>query len=568
MNITWPAGETVPDPCPVCATAGPHPVLLRAGPHVLLRCTGCTACFYQDRTPPDYADEVFSAMLQQLYLEQGAGLFQITQALSALDDSSIDSVLDVGCGFGFPVDMAANVLGWRACGLDPSHHAREGARLLRADIRKEYLTADSDLGEPFALVMGSEVIEHIPDPYAFLAVLRRWVRPGGVLALSTPDAGALSPALGTGSLVPMLSAGSHLILYSTQAAEHLLRRAGFAHVHVRVEPGSNTVLAWASDRPLRFRADAHGRHIGLYRAYLRHLVDTAEPGTPLWNGGAGRLFALDAISAEAGEAFGLWNRIAAAWRDRFGLDLARPARLDAAPEAEINALGLERLAQRQPLNLAGVLLGRAVLANRLPGRDPRDVLDYARPAHIVATRTRRLVQGAGMDDLDLKQSAWRARMMLLDCMIELAPELQGELLAALAQPSPGALADGLDPPPEVVAARIAPFFTAMVHAVRYDEALRLEPFLRNLDVLCAALAHDPGALLHGLFTIGVLRLNALHAPGPAREAFQRMADEASARLDQPEHAPHIANFLDVARQHIAMATAGLPPPRKRARRTG
>ena len=284
--------------------------------------------------------------------------------------------------------------------------------------------------------MGSEVIEHIPDPYAFTALLRRWMQPGGTLVLTTPDAAMLHPGQDAASLFCMLSLGAHLVLYSTTAIEAMLRRAGFAHVHA--EAANNNVIAWASDQPLRFRADAAAQHFAGYRAYLRHLVRTLPPGEPLWNGAAGRLFELDAVGAPLEESLQLWSSIAGAWRDRFGFDLLRfrvpPPLAEGAFHGDPTALLMARTAE-QPVNLGAVLTARAMMERRIPGHTPESVLAYARPAFTIAVQTRRVLERCGLIDLALRGSAVQARLMILDSLLLLAPELEVELLGAVAAPS-------------------------------------------------------------------------------------------------------------------------------------
>ena len=443
MDIQWPDGERIPLPCPVCDAPGPHEVLLRAGApaHTLICCGACTACFFQDMNRPDYANQAESEMFQQMYLEQNASIYQMTGVLFRLDDPGIDSMLDVGCGFGYPVDLAAKVLGWRACGVDPAHYAEAGARLLQVDLRREYLTDASALGEPFGLVMGSEVIEHIGEPYPFMALLRRWMKPGGTLVLTTPNAAMLLPVQDAATLFCMLSAGSHMVLYTAQAMETMLRRAGFGHVHV--ERAGNTLTAFAADHPLRFHADAGARHLQGYRAYLQHLIGTAEPGSPLWNGAAGRLFAQDCHGAPLQDTLAQWDRIVLAWRARYGIDLARLRLPPAVTERQFGQQPMALLAAQaatQPFNLGGVLYGRAVLERRIPGSIPEGVLAYARPAFRVAVEARRVLEECGLIDLDLHHSAWQARLLMVDCLAELAPELEAEMLAALAVPSAAGLA--------------------------------------------------------------------------------------------------------------------------------
>ncbi|GAC1348038.1 MAG: hypothetical protein NVSMB18_34960 [Acetobacteraceae bacterium] len=562
IDLTWhPPGRHADRACPICDAPGPHPALLRADDQILLRCTQCATCFYEQQVVYDYERDKDSGVLLQLYLEQNASIYHQTRPLFAIDDPAIDSLLDVGCGFGYPVDLAAKVLGWRATGLDPSYNGAAGAALLHADIRKEYLTEHTDLGEPYALVTASEVIEHVPDPYAFLALFRHWLRPGGTLVITTPDAAALTPNLGPASLVGILALKVHMILFTKDSLALALRRAGFRHVQVESE--QDNLMAYASDRPLRFRADAAERHVQTYKAYLEHLVETAELATPLWNGAAGRLLGLTAHSAALADLHALFARIAPAWRDRYGIDIARHRWPDLLPEtafvARDDVTRPDRLAATQPLNLATILFARAVLEDRTPGRTPEAVLAYARPAYRFAVQTRRVLQAEDMIDLDLKRTAWRARQLTLDSLIELAPELEGELLRAWADPSPGALHDRIDPPGDAITARITPWFTRAVHADRFDDASRLEPWMRDLDLLCTTSADDPERLFRALFTVGVLRLVHQNAPGPALDAFERMEREARLLLANPAHEAGARHFLAVAEEHVRLAAARLAP---------
>lgn len=576
MSRDWTPAAAPAPACPVCGAGGPIPALLcdhapeRA--HVLHRCPACRACFYADRTMPDYELEEHVDFYQQVYLEQNGSIHHVTRFLFMVedpDDAPIDSVLDVGCGYGFGVDLAAKALGWRAVGIDPSHYGREGAALLGADIRKDYLTAETELGEPFGLVVASEVIEHVPDPDGFLHILRRWLRPGGTLVMTTPDADAVQPDAGEAELVSILAIGTHLFLFSAPALELALRRAGF--LHVSVESRQNNLMALASDRPLRRRADADGRHIVAYRDYLVHLVDTLPPGEPLWNGAAGRLMQLQAGSGAEAPLHALFARIAEAWSARFGIDLLRLRHLpEPLPEQEfIDAASpgtgkefMWRAGTRHPINLATVLFCRAQLEARRPGCLPEDVLRWARPAYAFAVHTARVLMAGTIIDLDLRLTAWRARIMIVDQLAALAPELEGELLLGLASPSPGGLHARIDLPPEMLAARIAPWFTRMVQANRFDEARRLEPWVRDLDLLVAATRHEPATMFYALFTLGVLRLVAERRSDDAARVFARLAAEAELRLHDPAAGGRAGEFRQVGLDHVAMAEAlrpALPP---------
>ena len=561
MTRRWhPAGLPPAPSCIVCHAPGPIPALVEEAGHILHRCPACRACFYADRTMADYEKEEQPGFYQQVYLEQNASIHHVTRTLFMVEDDSIDSLLDVGCGFGFGVDMAAKVLGWRAVGIDPAHYARGGADLLQADIRKEYLTPDSALGDPFGLVVASEVIEHVPDPDAFLQLLRHWMRPGGTLVLTTPDAEAVQEGAGEADLVTIMVIGGHLVLFSARSLALVLRRAGFAHVEV--ESHQNNLMAIASDRPIRRRANLVERHFQAYKAYLSHLVETNQPGTALWNGAAGRLLTAQSAGSPLELLHALFARIAAAWQETFGIDLLRIRLPPLLPERAYIDAGKEfmwQIGPKQPINLATVLFSRAIMETRRPGRLPEDVLRWARPAYRHALETARVLMTGTLIDLDLRQTAWRARIMITDHLIELAPELEGDLLVGLAAPAPAPLQERIGISAELLLPRLATWFTRMVQADRFDEARRVAPWMDDVDQLARVLANEPVTLFYALFNLGVVRMVHEGRAAEAAAIFKRLAQEAEARLGGPNAHAGAANFRQISLAHVKMAEAWITP---------
>ncbi|MFA4994366.1 MAG: class I SAM-dependent methyltransferase [Bdellovibrionales bacterium] len=98
--------------------------------------------------------------------------------------------LDVGCNYGFAV-MAALRLGLDARGIDIDGAAIEnnkkviGGYLFSATSVEEYAAQ----GHKVDMLYTSEVIEHVPNPDAFVKSLSTLLAPGGILYLTTPDAG-------------------------------------------------------------------------------------------------------------------------------------------------------------------------------------------------------------------------------------------------------------------------------------------------------------------------------------------------------------------------------------------
>jgi 2-polyprenyl-3-methyl-5-hydroxy-6-metoxy-1,4-benzoquinol methylase len=112
--------------------------------------------------------------------------------LSALDPQAGDEILDLGCGSG----LYTRVLAERGATVTATEFAPTSLALAKrnvgwsgkgVDFRLEDAQALSLPGERFDKVLLTEVIEHIPHPNRAIAEAARVLRPGGVLAVSTPS---------------------------------------------------------------------------------------------------------------------------------------------------------------------------------------------------------------------------------------------------------------------------------------------------------------------------------------------------------------------------------------------
>jgi 2-polyprenyl-3-methyl-5-hydroxy-6-metoxy-1,4-benzoquinol methylase len=101
------------------------------------------------------------------------------------------TVLDVGCGTGVMLTLPLASLGYRVTGIDPHAESVARARGLNRYPNAAFRAGDPGhllaAGERYDVVVASEVLEHIPDPLAFLRVLQGLLRPDGILVLTTPN---------------------------------------------------------------------------------------------------------------------------------------------------------------------------------------------------------------------------------------------------------------------------------------------------------------------------------------------------------------------------------------------
>jgi SAM-dependent methyltransferase len=108
-------------------------------------------------------------------------------------------VLDAGCGVGYGTSFLAGHAR-RVVGVDLDPEAIAYARGHYAAANVEFREGDVqalDLPDAsFDAICSFETIEHLPDGAAFLAEMRRLLRPGGVFLVSTPRAASteLRPA--------------------------------------------------------------------------------------------------------------------------------------------------------------------------------------------------------------------------------------------------------------------------------------------------------------------------------------------------------------------------------------
>jgi 2-polyprenyl-3-methyl-5-hydroxy-6-metoxy-1,4-benzoquinol methylase len=148
------------------------------------------------------------------------------------------SVLDIGCGYGTHLQLAAD-LGWMCFGVEPSNHARAIATE-RLGGRAYIVETTSELiPHEFDLVLILDTIEHIPSPYELLYSLFSIgaITPNTRVVISTPNAGS-ADAQRDPAAWPYRHPPSHLVYYTAQSLQHLLRRLHFTSIDVRGTAGA------------------------------------------------------------------------------------------------------------------------------------------------------------------------------------------------------------------------------------------------------------------------------------------------------------------------------------------
>lgn len=152
-------------------------------------------------------------------------------------------ILDIGCGGGLLCEPLAR-LGATVTGVDPAdesiaaaqdHAAGQGLDITYRAERAETLV---DEGARFDAVMVMEVVEHVPDVPAFVAMCVELVRPGGLMIFSTINRTLKSYALaiiGAEYVLRWLPVGTHTWdrLVAPEELAGALERAGMVPADAR-----------------------------------------------------------------------------------------------------------------------------------------------------------------------------------------------------------------------------------------------------------------------------------------------------------------------------------------------
>jgi len=242
--------------CPVCGADAPVNSVCRFKDRTYRRCGKCGIIFMDRSCPPpieyerEYFFESYKRQYGKTYLEdfqnikaEGKRRLKIINSIfPAKKSGEARSLLDIGCAYG-PFLDAAREEGFSPAGIDPSEDA---VRYVQQELsipavqgffphsplpipNSSFLISHSPLPIPhssFNVVTLWFVIEHFTDLKTVLAEVKKILKPGCLLAFSTPSFSGVS---GRSSLRRFLSASpaDHFTIWSPVTCKKALAFYGF-----------------------------------------------------------------------------------------------------------------------------------------------------------------------------------------------------------------------------------------------------------------------------------------------------------------------------------------------------
>ena len=230
-------------PCPACGAHEAHAVFARQG-YRLVECASCGLAYIANPPTTDELAEIYSAASDYHtdLMRPGSDEFirmghvadhHLRRLLALTGAHGKDArLLDAGCSAGLFLDRA------RARGFDVAgvEFSDDSAAFARAHFGLSVHTGTlHDLAAPagsYDVVTMFDVLEHVPDPAADIAVAHSLLKPGGLFLLSTPNIDGLFPRLSRPlarviNYWPHPEPPYHLMQFSVRTLSAMLRKGGF-----------------------------------------------------------------------------------------------------------------------------------------------------------------------------------------------------------------------------------------------------------------------------------------------------------------------------------------------------
>lgn len=224
--------------CPICNTLNDK-LLYFFDPFKLVKCTKCGLVYLSSRLNENFIFDHYSE--EDFYNNYTAGTGYEMQEyalrgtfmkfLKVLHKKGITNgrLLEVGCGFGYLLDLAKNYFSYCA-GTDFSKSAVEKAQNFCDNVYCGGLESIPDTEEKFDCIIAFSVIEHVYKPNEFIEGISTKLKSGGLFIIATPDVGSYWSKL-LKKKWPFYINTEHVCLYDKHTLNYLLKSNHYKNIN-------------------------------------------------------------------------------------------------------------------------------------------------------------------------------------------------------------------------------------------------------------------------------------------------------------------------------------------------
>ena len=253
--------------CPICGSS--RSASLR-GPQEEWRYHQCAECRHVWLVPTPNAKDLRKHYNSAYRVPRDAYFLTVERQFPALKRTleqltSGRRMLEVGCSYGGMLKRFA-AAGWSADGVELDQRAVDVARKelglhVEAGTLREVA---HKLSPPYDVITAYHVIEHVPDPAAFLSQIHEMSAPNGILLLRLPNASSVAANL-TKGWWEWFIAPEHINVFSPTSISLLLRKKGFTVISTESRRGDGNRLLFETVKAvgrIGYRAIRKGKRSG------------------------------------------------------------------------------------------------------------------------------------------------------------------------------------------------------------------------------------------------------------------------------------------------------------------
>lgn len=240
-------------PCPLCLEQASFPVWQKVHGRFTVTTVLCQSCglVFHNPVVEDSDRQELGLTHRQLHTNAPINRQQLRRVQRRLD-KQIEflraviqphwQTLEIGCGLGL-LSHWLRQQGCIATGVEPD---RQQAEYARQHFGLEVINSrfeEIDLKAGFDFSAASHVIEHFPEPLAFLAKIRALAKPQALLFLETPN--ILAPKVGPRRVFSL----AHNYYFSPQTLTASLAKTGWRVEKIRVFRRDSFLVLARADQP-------------------------------------------------------------------------------------------------------------------------------------------------------------------------------------------------------------------------------------------------------------------------------------------------------------------------------